>query len=193
MRCKRAQPLPVEWVVRGYLTGSGWKDYQATGVVSGIQLPKGLQHASEFPTPILTPSTKAHTGHDDPISFAQVVELVGKPVAERARDAALKLYAAGRDYARERGIVIADTKFEFGLRDGELLLIDECLTPDSSRFWPANEVRPGGNPTSFDKQYLRDWLLKSGWNKQPPPPALPADVIANTAKTYADIQQRLTR
>jgi phosphoribosylaminoimidazole-succinocarboxamide synthase len=150
MRCKRAQPLPVEWVVRGYLTGSGWKDYQATGVVSGIQLPKGLQHASEFPTPILTPSTKAHTGHDDPISFAQVVELVGKPVAERARDAALKLYAAGRDYARERGIVIADTKFEFGLRDGELLLIDECLTPDSSRFWPANEVRPGGNPTSFD-------------------------------------------
>ena len=191
MRCRRCKPLPVEWVVRGFLTGSGWKDYQKDGAVSGVALKKGLQHASEIDPPILTPSTKAETGHDEPISFARTVEMVGKGVAEAARDAALRLYQRGREYARRRGIVIADTKFEFGLLDGKLMLIDECLTPDSSRFWPASEVRPGGNPTSFDKQYLRDWLVGTGWNKTPPPPTLPPDVIAKTAATYSDIQQRL--
>ena len=191
MRCRKAEPLPVEWVVRGYLTGSGWNDYQRDGAVSGVQLPKGLQHASELDPPILTPSTKAASGHDEPISFARCVELVGEKVATAARDAALRLYAAGRAYARQRGIVIADTKFEFGLRDGALVLIDECMTPDSSRFWPAEEVKPGANPTSFDKQYLRNWLLATGWNKTPPPPTLSADVIARTAATYAEIQRRL--
>lgn len=192
MRCMKCEPLPIEWVVRGYLTGSGWKDYQQDGAVSGIVLPKGLQHASELDPPILTPSTKAETGHDEPIGFARVIEMVGEAVAVQAREAALALYAKARAYARQRGIVIADTKFEFGLRDGKLLLIDECLTPDSSRFWPAPEVKPGGNPTSFDKQYLRDWLLSTGWNKTPPPPTLPPEVIAKTAATYADIQKRLT-
>jgi phosphoribosylaminoimidazole-succinocarboxamide synthase len=192
MRCMKCQPLPVEWVVRGYLTGSGWKDYQKDGAVSGVALKKGLQHASELEPPILTPSTKAETGHDEPISFARVVEMVGDKVAVQARDAALALYRKGREYAKQRGIVIADTKFEFGLRAGKLMLIDECLTPDSSRFWPASEVRPGGNPTSFDKQYLRDWLTSTGWNKTPPPPTLPPEVIAKTAATYADIQKRLT-
>lgn len=191
MRCKKCQPLPVEWVVRGYLTGSGWKDYQKDGAVSGVKLPAGLQHASELDPPILTPSTKAETGHDEPISFARTVEMVGEKVAKAARDAALALYRRGREFAKTRGIVIADTKFEFGLRDGQLVLIDECLTPDSSRFWPADEVRPGGNPTSYDKQYLRDWLTSSGWNKTPPPPTLPPDVIAKTAATYQDIQRRL--
>ena len=191
LRCKKCQPLPVEWVVRGYLTGSGWSDYQRDGVVSGIKLPAGLLHASQLEPPILTPSTKAASGHDEPISFARVVELVGDKVAHAARDAALNLYRKGRDYAAQRGIVIADTKFEFGLRDGQLLLIDECLTPDSSRFWPANEVRPGGTPTSFDKQYLRNWLLSTGWNKTPPPPTLPTEVIDKTRATYLEIQRRL--
>ncbi len=191
MRCRKCTPLPVEWVVRGYLTGSGWKDYQQHGAVSGVVLPKGLLHASELEPPILTPSTKAETGHDEPISFAQVVEMVGKDLAEQARTAALALYSKGREYAKTRGIVIADTKFEFGVLDGKLMLIDECLTPDSSRFWPANEVRPGGNPTSYDKQYLRDWLTSTGWHKTPPPPALPAEVVQKTASTYADIQKRL--
>jgi phosphoribosylaminoimidazole-succinocarboxamide synthase len=192
MRCKKCKPMPVEWVVRGFLTGSGWKDYQKDGAVSGVVLKQGLLHASELDPPILTPSTKAETGHDEPISFARVVEMVGEPLAVQARDAALALYRKGREYARQRGIVIADTKFEFGTRDGKLMLIDECLTPDSSRFWPAAEVAPGKNPTSFDKQYLRDWLTGTGWNKNPPPPTLTPDVIAKTAATYADIQKRLT-
>lgn len=191
MRCRTCKPLPVEWVVRGYLTGSGWKDYQKDGAVSGVVLPKGLQHASELEPPILTPSTKAETGHDEPIAFARVVEMVGKDLAEQARAAALALYQKGRAYAKTRGIVIADTKFEFGVRDGKLVLIDECLTPDSSRFWPAGEVRPGGNPTSFDKQYLRDWLTSTGWDKNPPPPTLPPEVVARTAATYQEIQRRL--
>jgi len=192
MRCRKAQPLPVEWVVRGYLTGSGWADYQKTGVVSGVELPPGMQHASQIDPPILTPSTKAEVGHDEPISFEQVVEMVGEDVANRARDAALALYCAGRDYASTRGIIIADTKFEFGLLDGELLLIDECLTPDSSRFWPAHEVQPGGKPTSYDKQVLRDHLAATDWNKQPPPPSLPQEVIDGTARTYTEIEERLT-
>ncbi|HEX6811634.1 MAG TPA: phosphoribosylaminoimidazolesuccinocarboxamide synthase [Planctomycetota bacterium] len=192
MRCRKAKPLPVEWVVRGYLTGSGWSDYQKQGSVSGVVLQKGLQRSSELVPPILTPSTKAETGHDEPISFARVVEMVGVSVAEAARDAALALYSKGREYAKTRGIVIADTKFEFGLLDGKLMLIDECLTPDSSRFWPIAEVSPGANPTSFDKQYLRDWLNTQDWNKTPPPPKLPPEVVAKTAATYADIQKRLT-
>jgi phosphoribosylaminoimidazole-succinocarboxamide synthase len=192
MRCRRAQPLPVEWVVRGYLTGSGFADYQKEGKVSGVPLPHGLEHASLLEPPILTPSTKAEEGHDLPIAFEEVIELVGEDVAKQARDAALALYSQGRDHARERGIVIADTKFEFGLLDGELILIDECLTPDSSRFWPAEEVSPGGHPTSCDKQFLRDYLSGTGWNKQPPPPPLPADVVDATARTYLDIYQRLT-
>lgn len=192
MRCRRCEVLPVEWVVRGYLTGSGWHDYQREQAVSGVRLPAGLQHASQFPTPILTPSTKAASGHDEPISFEQVIQLVGATTAHAARAAALALYAAGRAHAAKLGIVIADTKFEFGLRNGKLLLIDECMTPDSSRFWPAAEVHAGAKPTSFDKQYLRDWLLSTGWNRTPPPPHLPEEVIRKTAATYRDIQARLT-
>ena len=192
MRCRSARPLPVEWVVRGYLTGSGWKDYQAEGRVSGVLLPTGLQHASALDPPILTPSTKAESGHDVPIGFEKVVDLVGREVACQARDAALALYAAGQAYARERGIVIADTKFEFGMIDDALVLIDECLTPDSSRFWAVGEVHPGGQPTSFDKQVLRDWLTESGWNRTPPPPALPPEVAQSTAATYSRIEHLLT-
>ena len=192
MRCRRCEPLPVEWVVRGYLTGSGWVDYQRDQMVSGIQLPGGLQHASRFETPILTPSTKAESGHDEPISFARVVELVGDEIATAARDAALALYERGNAHANERGIVIADTKFEFGMLDGELVLIDECLTPDSSRFWPADEVVPGGKPTQYDKQHLRDWLLQQPWDRTPPPPQLPPAVVQSTAATYQDIFRRLT-
>lgn len=192
MRCRRCEPLPVEWVVRGYLTGGGWKDYQRDQAVSGIALPAGLQHASQFPEPILTPSTKAESGHDVPISFEKVVEMIGEPIATAARDAALTLYRRGAEHARSRGIVIADTKFEFGMLGGELVLIDECLTPDSSRFWPADEVTPGGKPTSFDKQFLRNWLLETDWDQTPPPPALTPEVIAATAATYTDIQKRLT-
>ena len=192
MRCRRCDPLPVEWVVRGYLTGSGLRDYQKEGRVSGVELPAGMQHASQIDPAILTPSTKAEEDHDRPISFEQTVDLVGRELAEKARDAALTLYETARDFARGRGIVIADTKFEFGLRDGELVLIDECLTADSSRFWPAEEVTPGGNPTSFDKQVLRDWLSGLDWDKRPPPPPLPDEVVAKTAATYQDILRRLT-
>jgi len=192
MRCRLAKPLPVEWVVRGFLTGSGWSDYQRTGSVSGVQLASGLRHASQIEPPILTPSTKAESGHDLPIPFAEVCRLVGDDVAERARDAALRLYSTARDYAAARGIVIADTKFEFGLVGDRLILIDECLTPDSSRFWPAAEVAPGSRPTSFDKQRLRDYLSGLAWNKEPPPPPLPDDVVRDTARTYQDIFQRLT-
>lgn len=193
MRCRRCEPLPVEWVVRGYLTGSGWLDYQREGAVSGVALPAGLQHASRFEQPILTPSTKADSGHDEPIDFERVVELVGRELAERARDVAIALYTKGNEHANERGIVIADTKFEFGLHEGELMLIDECLTPDSSRFWPKHEVTPGGKPKQYDKQHLRNWLLQQDWDKAPPPPPLPADVVASTARTYQEIQERLTR
>ncbi|MGE0141828.1 MAG: phosphoribosylaminoimidazolesuccinocarboxamide synthase [Planctomycetota bacterium] len=191
MRCARAKPLPVEWVVRGYLTGSGYSDYQRTGVVSGIRLPRGLSHASALDPPILTPSTKAESGHDEPIDFDRAVALCGEAMAHAARDAAIELYRRGCAHARARGIVIADTKFEFGVRDGRLVLIDECMTPDSSRFWPATEVFDGATPTSYDKQYLRNWLIGSGWNKEPPPPTLPAEVIEKTAATYRDIAQRL--
>jgi phosphoribosylaminoimidazole-succinocarboxamide synthase len=192
MRCKKARPLPVEWVVRGYLTGGGWQEYQKTGSVSGVALPAGLQHAARIEPPILTPSTKAETGHDVPIPFEVAARTVGAEIAERARDASLALFALAGEHALEKGIVIADTKFEFGIRDGELLLIDEVLTPDSSRFWPASEVRPGAKPTSFDKQVVRDYLETTGWDKKPPPPALPAEVVARTSAIYRDICVRLT-
>jgi phosphoribosylaminoimidazole-succinocarboxamide synthase len=193
MRCRRTRPLPIEWVVRGYLTGSGWKDYQSSGKVSGVTLATGLRHASRLDPAVLTPSTKAESGHDVPIAFHKVIDLIGRELAERCRDVALSLYDRGREHAKARGIVIADTKFEFGITDdGELLVIDECLTPDSSRFWPADEVVDGGKPTSFDKQVLRDHLLATGWDCSPPPPDLPDEVVERTANAYLDIERRLT-
>lgn len=183
---RRLKPLPVEAIVRGFLVGSGWKDYRASGEVCGVKLPQGLQLAAQLPAPIFTPSTKAEAGaHDENISFGEAEKLIGKKEAEQVRDAALRIYAQARDYAATRGIVIADTKMEFGTDEkGNILLIDELLTPDSSRFWPAASYRLGENPPSFDKQYVRDWLEASGWNKKAPGPALPPEVVANTAAKY---------
>ncbi|MEW6678134.1 MAG: phosphoribosylaminoimidazolesuccinocarboxamide synthase [Pseudomonadota bacterium] len=191
---KRLKALPVEAIVRGYLVGSGWADYQKTGRVCGIDLPAGLQQAGKLPEPLFTPSTKAAVGeHDENIDYAQCEQLLGPDLAARVRDAAIGLYKAAADYALTKGIIIADTKFEFGLdANGTLTLIDEVLTPDSSRFWPLDEYRVGSNPPSFDKQYVRDWLSASGWNKQPPGPALPPDVVAKTAEKYAEALRRLT-
>ncbi len=175
---KRLKPVAVEAIVRGYLVGSGWKEYQRSGTVCGIQLPAGLQEAQQLPEPIFTPSTKAEVGdHDENISFAQCAAIIGEDLAKQVRDASLALYQAAVEYAATRGIIIADTKFEFGLdNDGTLTLMDEALTPDSSRFWPADSYQVGTNPPSFDKQFVRDWLESSGWNKEPPAPAIPADV-----------------
>ncbi len=192
LRCKRAEPLPVEWVVRGYLTGSGFKDYQSSGEVSGIRLPDGLQHASRFQPPILTPSTKAESGHDLPISFEETVELVGSDIAEKCKELALALYERGHAYAMEKGFVIADTKFEFGICDGEVMLIDECMTPDSSRFWPSEEVRPGAYPESYDKQVIRDYLDGLDWDKSPPPPPLPDAIREKATARYLHIYEALT-
>lgn len=192
MRCRRAEPLPVEWVVRGYLTGSGWKDYERTGEVSGVALPAGLRHASRIEPPILTPSTKAESGHDEPMPFDSVCERVGTEIAETARDLALTLYQRGHDYALRKGFVLADTKFEFGIRGDKLLLIDECLTPDSSRFWPADQVGPGEHPESFDKQVVRDYLAGLDWDRQPPPPKLPPEILARTSEQYVKIYEALT-
>ncbi len=191
---KRLKPLPIEAIVRGYLVGSGWKEYQQQGSVCGIPLPAGLIEASKLEQPIFTPSTKAEVGdHDENISFEKAEQLMGKELAAKVRDVALQLYSEARDYAATRGIIIADTKFEFGLDDaGKLYLIDEALTPDSSRFWPADQYQPGKNPPSFDKQYVRDWLEASGWNKKNPGPALPADVAQVTADKYAEAFKRLT-
>jgi len=191
---KKLQALPVEAIVRGYLVGSGWKEYQQQGTVCGIRLPVGLRLADKLPEPIFTPSTKAAVGHhDENISFDEVARQLGTDAATRVREAALSIYKECAGYALTRGIIIADTKFEFGLdENGTLTLIDEVLTPDSSRFWPADEYRPGTNPPSFDKQYVRDWLEASGWNKQPPPPKLPAEVIARTAEKYQEALRRLT-
>jgi phosphoribosylaminoimidazole-succinocarboxamide synthase len=192
--CKRLRPLPVEAVVRGYLAGSGWKDYKATGQVSGIRLPTGLLEAQQLPEPIFTPSTKAAIGdHDEPISFAQLANLIGNDMAAQVRDTAIRLYQAAAAYAASRGILIADTKFEFGLDEhGVLTLMDEALTPDSSRFWPADQYRPGSNPPSYDKQFVRDWLESTGWNKMPPAPTLPVDVAERTAAKYREALDRLT-
>jgi len=183
---RRLRPLPIEAVVRGYLIGSGWKDYQATGKVCGIQLPAGLPLAAQLPEPIFTPATKAEIGdHDENISFAQVVDLIGKDLATTVKDLALELYSQGAAYAADRDIIVADTKFEFGLDDaGKLYLIDEVLTPDSSRFWPASEYAIGKSPPSFDKQFVRDYLETLDWNKQAPGPKLPAEIIEKTAQKY---------
>ena len=191
---KSLTPLPVEAIVRGYLVGSGWQDYQARGAVCGQVLPAGLQLAQRLPQPLYTPSTKAAVGaHDENIDYAHTVELLGPELARQVRDAALELYQRAAEYAITRGIIIADTKFEFGVDEaGELYLIDEALTPDSSRFWPADDYRPGENPPSFDKQYVRDWLTASGWNKRPPAPVVPPEIVERTAQKYREALSRLT-
>ncbi len=191
---RRLIPLPVEAVVRGYLIGSGWKDYCDSGAVCGIALPAGLQQAQQLPEPIFTPAHKAPVGeHDENISFAQVCERIGAPLAERMRDFSLQLYRRATEHAAARGIIIADTKFEFGLdHDGTLRLMDEVLTPDSSRFWPADQYRTGISPPSFDKQFLRDWLQTQPWSKTPPPPALPREIVEKTAARYREALDRLT-
>jgi phosphoribosylaminoimidazole-succinocarboxamide synthase len=192
MIVKKAKPLAIECVVRGYLAGSGWKEYRERQTVCGIKLPPGLQESSELPEPIFTPATKAETGHDENISFEEAAKITGAAIAEEARAASLKIYNFAREYARSRGIIIADTKFEFGMLDGKLILIDEVLTPDSSRFWPAAEYKPGRGQPSFDKQFVRDYLETLDWNKMPPAPELPADVVAKTQAKYLDAYQRLT-
>jgi len=193
MIVKKATPLTIECVVRGYLAGSGWKEYREHQTVCGIKLPPGLTESAEVPEPIFTPATKAESGHDINISFAEAEKMVGAEIAAQARDASLKLYTDARAYARQRGIIIADTKFEFGLCDGKLTLIDEVLTPDSSRFWPADQYQPGRSQPSFDKQFVRDYLetLKD-WNKTPPGPVLPPDVVAKTQAKYLEAYERLT-
>jgi phosphoribosylaminoimidazole-succinocarboxamide synthase len=192
MIVKKAKPLAIECIVRGYLSGSGWKEYKKSQTVCGIQLPAGLTESAELPEPIFTPSTKAKAGHDENISFEQAQKIVGVELAAQARDLSLKIYSAGRDYARQRGIIIADTKFEFGLSDGKLILIDEVMTPDSSRFWPADQYQPGRGQPSFDKQFVRDYLETLDWNKTPPGPVLPPDVVAKTSAKYLEAYERLT-
>ncbi len=191
---KKLKPLPIEAIVRGYLVGSGWKDYQKNQSVCGIALPAGLREAEKLPQPLFTPSTKAAVGeHDENISYEQTIELLGENYATQVRDATLALYIAAADYAATKGIIIADTKFEFGVDDaGTLYLIDEALTPDSSRFWPADQYQVGSNPPSFDKQFVRDWLETSGWNKQAPAPRVPQDILQKTADKYTEAQHRLT-
>lgn len=192
MIVKKAKPLAIECVVRGYLAGSGWKEYRERQTVCGIKLPADLQESSELPEPIFTPATKAESGHDENISFAEAVKITGAEIAEQARTASLKIYSEARAYARQRGIIIADTKFEFGLFDGELILIDEVLTPDSSRFWPADQYQPGRGQPSFDKQFVRDYLETLDWDKTPPAPTLPPDVVAKTQAKYFEAYERLT-
>jgi phosphoribosylaminoimidazole-succinocarboxamide synthase len=191
---KRLKPLPIEAIVRGYLVGSGWKDYQKTGAVCGISLPAGLQEAQKLPQPLFTPSTKAAVGeHDENISFDEAKKLLGEARASEVRDATLALYIEAAEYAATKGIIIADTKFEFGVDGtGKMYLIDEALTPDSSRFWPSDQYRVGSNPPSFDKQFVRDWLQASGWDKQPPAPQVPADVLQKTSEKYLEALRRLT-
>jgi phosphoribosylaminoimidazole-succinocarboxamide synthase len=194
MVVRRLRPLPIEAIVRGYVAGSGWKEYQKTGAICGIPLPAGLREADKLPATIFTPSTKAPAGtHDENIPYAEAQRLLGASRAEAVRDNAIALYSEAAEYARGRGIIIADTKFEFGTDEqGTLYLIDEALTPDSSRFWPAEQYRPGSSPPSFDKQYVRDWLEAQDWDKKPPAPALPPDVLARTSEKYREALQRLT-
>jgi phosphoribosylaminoimidazole-succinocarboxamide synthase len=191
---RKLRMLPVECVVRGHITGSGWKDYQATGAVSGIELPPGLRESEQLPTPIFTPSTKADVGHDEAIDFDRAAELVGdRELMARVRDASIELYRFAAEHARERGVILADTKFEFGLdEDGRLVIGDEVLTPDSSRYWPAEGYEPGRSQPSFDKQYVRDWAAGSGWDKTPPAPELPDDVVARTRELYIEAYERIT-
>jgi phosphoribosylaminoimidazole-succinocarboxamide synthase len=192
MIVKKAKPLAIECIVRGYLSGSGLKEYKKSQTVCGIKLPAGLADSSELPEPIFTPSTKAEQGHDENINFEQACKIVGTELATQARDLSLMIYKAGRDFARERGIIIADTKFEFGLFDGKLILIDEVLTPDSSRFWPADQYAPGQGQPSFDKQFVRDYLETLAWDKTPPGPKLPEDVVAKTSAKYLEAYENLT-
>jgi phosphoribosylaminoimidazole-succinocarboxamide synthase len=191
---KKLRPLPVEAIVRGYLIGSGWKDYQKTGGVCGIALPENLRQADKLPEAIFTPSTKAEMGeHDENISFEQTVDLLGENIANRVRDLSLQIYTEAADYARGRGIIIADTKFEFGLDENDQLhIIDEALTPDSSRFWPADQYHPGSSPPSFDKQFVRDYLETLDWDKTPPAPILPDEIVQKTAEKYAEAERILT-
>ncbi len=192
MLVKKAKPLPIECVVRGYLAGSGWKEYKERRTVCGIKLPAGLNESSELPEPIFTPATKAGAGHAENISFEQAAALAGKEVAKQVRAASLKIYYFARDYARQRGIIIADTTFEFGLLGDQLILIDEVLTPDSSRFWPADQNQPGKAPPSLDKQFVRDYLETLDWNKTPPGPVLPPEVVSKTQAKYLEAYERLT-
>jgi phosphoribosylaminoimidazole-succinocarboxamide synthase len=190
---RKANPLPVECVVRGYLAGSAWKEYQQAGSVCGIELPPGLELASELPTPIFTPAIKNDKGHDENISWEKCCEILGEPVATKVHDLSVAIYADGSVHAANQGIIIADTKFEFGLVNKEVLLIDECLTPDSSRFWPVDEYKPGSSPTSFDKQFVRDYLETLNWDKKPPAPKLPPEVIEKTSEKYREALERLAR
>jgi phosphoribosylaminoimidazole-succinocarboxamide synthase len=192
MIVKKTKPLAVECVVRGYLAGSGWNEYQKSQSVCGQSLPSGLQLASPLPEPIFTPSTKAEEGHDENIDMKECARILGDAMANRVKDLSLKIYSEGREHAARRGIIVADTKFEFGLRDSELLLIDECLTPDSSRFWPADQYVVGQSPPSFDKQFVRDYLETLDWNKTPPGPALPAEIIEKTAAKYREAFEQIT-
>ncbi len=192
MIVRKTKPLPVECVVRGYLAGSGWKEYQESQSVCGEKLPPGLQLASQLPEPIFTPATKSDAGHDLNIDMNACRQILGNEMAERVRDLSLQIYSAGRDHAAQRGIIVADTKFEFGVIDGKLLLIDECLTPDSSRFWPKDQYVVGQSPPSFDKQFVRDYLETLDWNKTPPAPSLPQDVIAKTSAKYVEAFEKLT-
>jgi phosphoribosylaminoimidazole-succinocarboxamide synthase len=194
MLVKRLEMLPVECVVRGYITGSGWKDYQATGAVSGIELPPGLRESDQLPEPLFTPSTKAEVGHDEAIDFEGAVELIGdRALAERVRDVSIDLYKYAADHARERGIILADTKFELGLDSAGVLTVgDEVCTPDSSRFWPADEYEPGRGQPSFDKQYVRDWASGTGWDRSPPAPAIPDEIVARTREKYVEAYERIT-
>lgn len=192
MMVRRTQPVPIECVVRGYLSGSGWKDYRVTRRICGIALPAGLRESERLPEPIFTPSTKATSGHDENITFDEAAARVGGELAERLRAVSLELYRRAAAYAEPRGIILADTKFEFGLLDGQIIWIDEALTPDSSRFWPADAYQPGRAQPSFDKQYVRDYLERIGWTKQPPAPELPAEVVAATQSKYREAYRRLT-
>jgi len=189
---RKTEAVPIECVVRGYLAGSGWKEYRDSGTLCGVPLPDGLTESSRLEDPIFTPATKAQTGHDENISFERMVELVGSDLAEELRRRSIEIFKRGAAYALERGIIIADTKFEWGQVEGQLILIDEVLTPDSSRFWPASQYRPGRSQPSFDKQFVRDWLSGTDWDKNSPPPALPDDVVAKTRQKYIDAYERLT-
>ncbi len=192
MLVRKTEPVPIECVVRGYVSGSGWKDYQKTGAICGVALPEGLRESDRLPEAIFTPSTKATSGHDENISFDETIERVGRELAEKLRETSLLVYRQAAEHAAARGVILADTKFEFGLLGGELIWIDEALTPDSSRFWPANQYAPGKAQPSFDKQYVRDYLERIGWNKLPPGPALPPDVVAATQRKYREAYQRIT-
>jgi phosphoribosylaminoimidazole-succinocarboxamide synthase len=192
MVVRKTEVVPIECVIRGYLVGSGWKDYQKTGSVCGIQLSEGLQLCDKLPAPIFTPATKAESGHDINISFEQMCETVGSKLAGKLRDLSLQIYTTGADYARERGIIIADTKFEFGRIGDEVILIDEVLTPDSSRFWPEDQYAPGKNQPSFDKQFVRDWLETTSWDKNSPPPTLPDEIVTKTREKYVEAFERLS-